>query len=71
MTLLWMILAQAEIPTGKFEPLHQMIKPQKGEMLWMQIPWLTSIQEAREKAAKEDKPIFILRSANGHPLGHT
>lgn len=60
-----------EIPVAKFGTLHGMIKPRKGECMWLEIPWLANIQEAREKAAREGKPIFLWRSANGHPLGST
>ena len=61
-----------EIPAAKFESLHGMIKPRKGvECLWLEIPWLTSIQEARERAAREGKPMMIWKAANGHPLGST
>ena len=62
----------AEIPVGKFEALHAMIKPRKAaECLWLEIPWLTSVAEARERAVKESKPLLIWRAANGHPLGST
>ena len=60
-----------EIPAARFKALHEMIMPAKGECQWMEIPWLTGIQEAREKAAKEGKPMLIWRSANGHPTGST
>ena len=33
-----------------------------------QVPWLTSLWEAREKAAAEGKPI-LLWEMDGHPLG--
>src|SRR5262245_31882272 len=62
----------AEIAPARFEALHGMIKPRKGaECLWLEIPWLTSIAEARERAVKEQKPLLIWRAANGHPLGST
>jgi len=62
----------AEIAPARFEALHSMIKPRKGaECLWLEIPWLTSIAEARERSAKEAKPMLIWRAANGHPLGST
>src|SRR5262245_34005960 len=61
-----------EIPVSRFEGLHAMIKPHKGaECLWLEIPWLTSVAEARERAVKESKPMLIWRAANGHPLGST
>ncbi|MBI3408463.1 MAG: hypothetical protein HY040_08930 [Planctomycetes bacterium] len=51
---------------------HKLIKPLQGEMAWRtEIPWLTNIQEAREKAAAEGKPILVWIAADGHPLGAT
>ena len=47
------------IPADQFERLCQMVKPQAGESKWMDVPWLLSVQEARQKAAAEGKPIFI------------
>ena len=44
------------------------IRPAPGEDRYDQIPWLTSLWEAREKAAKEGKPI-LLWEMDGHPLG--
>jgi hypothetical protein len=47
------------------------IKPQKGESPWREIPWLTSVTEARRKAAAEDKPLVIFTAADGSPLSRT
>ncbi len=47
--------------------LHAMIKPQPGESRWMEIDWHPTIQEARQKAAKEGKPIFIMAGSGGAP----
>jgi len=44
------------------------IRPAAGEDRFDQIPWLTSLWEARQKAAKEGKPI-LLWEMDGHPLG--
>jgi hypothetical protein len=64
--------APAEISRGKFDALKATIKPEPGKQhLWMEIPWEISIQKARERAAREDKPLFLFRAANGHPLGHS
>ncbi len=55
-----------------FAPLHSLVKPQGGEFAWYEeIPWLTSVQEAREKAAKEGKPLLVWCSADGQPCGAT
>jgi hypothetical protein len=49
--------------------VHQLIKPQPGESLWMQLPWLTSVWEARQQAAAEGKPIFLWAGSGGGPVG--
>ena len=60
-----------EIPRQDFERLHALIKPQPGESPWRDIPWVTSIREARERAVREDRPIVIFTAADGSPLGRT
>jgi hypothetical protein len=52
----------------QFEQLHQLIKPQPGEWQFAQVSWVPTIAEARQKAAKEGKPIFIWYMV-GEPLG--
>jgi len=59
------------IPPERFEALHAMIKPRQGEAKWAQLPWHISLWEAREKAAKEGKPLFIWGLLDGHALGKT
>jgi hypothetical protein len=55
-----------------FAALHGLIQPQAGEFAWYEeIPWLTSVKEAVEKAAGEGKPILIWSSADGQPCGAT
>ena len=54
----------------QFRKLHSLIKPQTKEENWLRIPWLTSLWEARERAAAEGKPI-LLWEMDGHPLGCT
>jgi hypothetical protein len=63
--------AKKDAPSAEqFAKLQAMIKPQPGEFAWRDdIPWFTSIQEAREQAAKEGKPILIWVAADGQPLG--
>jgi hypothetical protein len=60
--------AAEPIPPGQFRALHALIKPQKGEEKWTRVPWLTSLWEARKRAAAEGKPI-LLWEMDGHPLG--
>ena len=58
------------IAPEQFTKLHQLIKPGKDENQWEQIPWLTSLWEARAKAAAQGKPL-VLWEMDGHPLGCT
>jgi hypothetical protein len=44
------------------------VRPNAGEDAYAQVPWLTSLWEARKKAAAEGKPI-LLWEMDGHPLG--
>lgn len=60
-----------EIPAADFARLQALVKPQPGESPWREIPWLTSVREARERAAAEDKPIVILTAADGSSLSRT
>ena len=54
----------------QFTKLHALIKPGAGEDKWAEIPWLTSLWDARQRAAAEGKPI-LLWEMDGHPLGCT
>jgi hypothetical protein len=51
----------------QFENFHRMLKPQTGESRWMEIDWHPSVWEARQKAAVEGKPIFIIAGSGGVP----
>jgi len=55
------------LSVAEIETLHRLIKPQPGESRWMEIPWLTSLWEARVRAAKEGKPIFLWYGSGGSP----
>ena len=57
------------IPPDQFDKLHKMIKPQPGESRWMEIPWLTSVWEARQKAAAAGKPILLWYGDGSAPIG--
>ncbi len=57
------------IPAKDFERLQAMIRPYPGEYAWRdEITYFTSLQEAREKAAAEGKPLLLWAAADGHPL---
>jgi hypothetical protein len=68
----WCVSARGvdPIPADQFAKLHALIKPRSGEEKWTQIPWLSSLWEARKRAAAEGKPI-LLWEMDGHPLGCT
>jgi hypothetical protein len=50
--------------------LEALIRPKPDEEKWTRIPWLTSLWEARQRAAAEGKPI-LLWEMDGNPLGCT
>ena len=57
------------IPPEQFDALNTLIKPQPGELLFQEIPWLLSVHDARVKAAAEGKPILVWSGSGGAPLG--
>jgi len=68
--LLGAALSPQGAPAPELEKVHALVKASSGEARWDEIPWLTSLWEARKKAAAEGKPLFIW-AANGNPLGVT
>jgi hypothetical protein len=62
------LTAAEPIPPKQLAALHALIKPQPGEDTWAEIPWLTSLWQARKNAAAEGKPI-LLWEMDGNPLG--
>lgn len=67
--LLLAFLFPASLSEAEFQQLHRDLQPPEGEA-WLTIPWKATLLEARERAAKEGKPIFIW-AMDGHPLGCT
>jgi len=63
------VIAQepGSLSVQQIEGLHKMLRPQPGESRWMEIDWYPSIWEARQKAAQEGKPIFIMAASGGAP----
>lgn len=61
----------AALTSSKFELLQRLIRPQPDESQWAAVPWLTNLKNARERAAREDKPLFLWRSGGGDVLGRT
>ena len=75
----WLLIWGAFLATGRagaiepitpaqFTKLHALIRP--ADEAWAQVPWLTSLWQARTQAAQEGKPI-LLWEMDGHPLGCT
>ena len=60
--------AKPALTEAEYASALKAIRPAAGEDRFAQIPWLTSLWEARQKAAKEGKPI-LLWEMDGHPLG--
>lgn len=58
------------ITLAQLPELRALIRPQAFETTWNEIPWLTSLWQARQRAAAEGKPI-LLWEMDGHPLGCT
>lgn len=56
------------ISPEQFERLHKLIKPQPGEWKFLEVPWVATVGEARQKAAKEGKPLLVWYMV-GEPLG--
>jgi hypothetical protein len=52
------------------DDLRALVKPGDREDRWSRIPWMTSLWQARQRAAKEGKPI-LLWEMDGNPLGCT
>ena len=63
--------AETELTPREFDSLRQLIRPQADESLWAAIPWRINLKEAREQAAREDKPLLLWRSGGGDVLGRT
>jgi len=67
--LLALALTQDAGPDS-FDRLHSLVRPVEKEAPWSDIPWMTSLWQARERAAREGKPLLIWGAGGGgHPLG--
>jgi hypothetical protein len=51
-----------------FAGLFEACRPKADQERWTEIPWIGELWEGRQKAAREQKPLFIW-AMNGHPLG--
>jgi hypothetical protein len=52
-----------------FDHLHKMIRPQPGESRFLEIPWVLSLWEARQRAARAGKPMLVWAGGWGVPIG--
>lgn len=57
-----------KIADADYAAIRSAVNPAKGEDPFTEIPWQTSLWDARKLAAKEGKPI-LLWEMDGHPLG--
>jgi hypothetical protein len=62
------IRAAEPIRAEDFGKIQALVKPSTGDDKWSQIPWLTNLWEARQRAAAQGKPI-LLWEMDGNPLG--
>lgn len=58
----WPVLSQA------FAELRASIKAKPEELYWIQIPWESDLWEARWKASRLNRPLFLW-AMDGYPLG--
>ena len=56
------------LPAEQWSKLHAGVLPPAEK--WTQIPWETDLTAARQRAAREKKPLFLW-IMDGHPLGCT
>jgi hypothetical protein len=62
--------ATTSISEERFRALHAAVAPRGASERWAEIPWQTDLLAAREKAARERKPL-LMWVMDGHPLGCT
>jgi len=62
----WREIGKGGIRDEHFESMLKLIRPKPWG--FEEIPWMTSLWEARRKAAAEGKPLFLW-TGEGHPLG--
>jgi len=63
--------AEQTVTPDRLASLQRMISPQPDESRWAKVPWETNLKQARERASREDKPLFLWRSGGGDVLGRT
>lgn len=68
-TLPALLLLSQPIPDDQFRTVHDLVRASETEAPWADVPWMTSLWRARERAAREGKPLLIWAAGGGgHPL---
>ncbi|MDA1014592.1 MAG: hypothetical protein O3A00_09095 [Planctomycetota bacterium] len=57
-----------KLTTGNFDNIRTLILPSAEESGWSSIPWMNDLFAARQRAAREGKPVFVWSMA-AEPLG--
>ena len=60
---------EVKLNADTFPQLHKQIRPQPGESRWLELPWLIDLHAARQKAAAEGKPLFVLSGGGATGIG--
>lgn len=63
-------LVRSELTSAQVDTLYELCLPEKTESGWLELGWEIDLWKARERAAREGKPIFLWEM-DGHPLGCT
>ena len=63
-------LSVTTLDAKRFQALHQAVTPRPEAERWTEIPWQADLLAARQKAAREQKPL-LMWIMDGHPLGCT
>ena len=63
-------LSVTAVDAKRFQALHQAVTPRPEAERWTEIPWQPDLAAARQKAAREQKPL-LMWIMDGHPLGCT
>jgi len=57
-----------ELTAESFDDLFDYCRPKPQSEKWTEVQWETDLWPARQRAAAENKPLFIW-AMNGHPVG--
>lgn len=62
------VVPPAPIDPTDFDRLFEFVRAKPEEERWTAIPWETDLWEARARAERANKPVFMW-AMNGNPLG--